>query len=140
MAACANADCRPALEVDMKLLGAALLGLVVGVLGSWMYMDGRLQPALQRIVQAESARDLSVKAAKVFEEQLQGAKQAADKFQAAVKAAEQAASEAKDQLKRALSDKQAAEQSASEAKAQLTQAVTAKEAAERELAEAKKPQ
>ena len=91
MAACANADCRPALEVDMKLLGAALLGLVVGVLGSWMYMDGRLQPALQRIVQAESARDLSAKAAKVFEDQLQGAKQAADKFQAAVKAAEQAA-------------------------------------------------
>ena len=54
----------------MKLLVAAIVGLVIGALGSWLYMDGRLQPALQRISQAESSRDLAAKAAKALEEQL----------------------------------------------------------------------
>ena len=123
----------------MKQLVAALVGLVVGAPGSWMYMDGRLQPALQRITQSESPATLRPRPPRCSRSKC-GAKQAAEKFQAALKTAEQEASEAKDKLKRALSEKQAAEKSASELKTQLTQAVTDKEAAERELAEAKKPQ
>jgi chromosome segregation ATPase len=79
---------------------AALVGLVIGAAGSWLYMDGRLQPALQRITQSESSRDLATKAAKVLEEQIANAKQAAEKLQGTLKTLEQEASEAKDKLTR----------------------------------------
>ena len=66
----------------MKAFVAALVGLAIGVAGTWLYMDGRLQPALQRITQAESSRDMAAKAAKVLEEQIANAKQAGEKLQA----------------------------------------------------------
>lgn len=127
-------------EGNMKQLVAGLVGLVLGAVGSWLYMDGRLQPALQRITQAESSRDLAAKAAKVLEEQIANAKQAGEKLQASFKKLEQEAAEAKDKLTRALAEKQAAEKSAGELKTQAAEAVAAKDAAERALAEAKKPQ
>jgi len=138
--ACADPENGSEQEVDMKQLVAALVGLVIGAAGSWLYMDGRLQPALQRITQSESSRDLAAKAAKVLEEQIANAKQAGEKLQGTLKTLEHEVSEAKDKLTRALSEKQAAEKSASDLKTQLGQAVSDKEAAERALGEAKKPQ
>ena len=69
----------------MKQLVAALVGLVIGAAGSWLYMDGRLQPALQRITSWSCPADLATKAAKVLEEQIANAKQAAEKLQGTLK-------------------------------------------------------
>jgi chromosome segregation ATPase len=121
-----------------KLAGVGLLGLVIGGTLSWGNMFTRLQPAMQRAAQAETARDEATRAAKTLEGQLKEAQQAAEKLQSASKAAEQALKEAKDQLAGALSAKQAAERAADGLKTQLAEATTAKQAAEQALAEAKK--